>query len=740
MATQEQFCENCGSANTPTAHFCQYCAAPLPFKHTTGTLPEQTLLNGRYQLETRIGQGGMGAVYKAIDTRFNNRPIAVKEMSRAGLSPAQVQDAESAFERESHILAELLHPNLPRIYDHFTEGERSYLVMDFIEGQTLEDYLEKAAGAALAMEQVLNWADQLCDVLSYLHTHQPPIIFRDLKPSNVMISERGHIYLIDFGIARIFKPGQSHDTVALGSPGFAAPEQYGKAQSTPRSDVYSLGALLHCLLTGVDPSEQPFFFLNATQLNKNVPAPLSQLLQQMLEMDADKRPVSAQYVAQTLRQIEQQRISGTLTSIPAYNGAAVGTHTQAMSGNDPLLRDAYRLYTQRKLKDALSLYDRALLKDNKNALAWQGRGLTQALNGQHREALASFEHALQLDPLLVTALTGKGTALNIMHRNQEALEIFDQAITLEKDNTNAWNGKGAALSGLGRPEQALQAFDIALHFNPMMAQAWDNKGLVLRQLRRYPEALRAFDEALALDRKVPAFWNGKGMVLSEMRRDKEALQAFEEALSRSSSYAPAWFGIGEVLYLQHNLKAALEAFDRAINYDPRFVKAWERRALVLVDMHRLPRALESYDKALTFDPRYTPAWNGKGSALSELERYPQALDAYNHALQLNPNIPQAWNGKGNALYHMGDYQQSLLAYQRALNLNPRMVSALHNKSLVLKQLQRYEEALTTAEDALRLAPNDPDNWQRKVDALRKLRRRREARAAEAEMVRLRSGV
>src|SRR3989440_4850906 len=299
--TQGQYCDNCGAENAPTARYCQYCATLLPFKYTTGTLPEQTLLKGRYQLENRIGQGGMGAVYKAIDTSFNNRPVAIKEMSRTGLTPSRLQDAEEAFQREANLLSGLLHRNLPRIYEHFTEDERSYLVMDFIKGQTLEDYLEQQGGGPLPLEQVLEWGKELCDVLSYLHKQQPPIIFRDLKPSNVMIDESGHIFLIDFGIARLFKPGQSHDTVALGSPGYAAPEQYGKAQSTPRSDLYSLGALIHCLLTGDDPSERPFFFRPASQANPAVPHALEALLQRMLEMDAERRPASAQEVLQALR-------------------------------------------------------------------------------------------------------------------------------------------------------------------------------------------------------------------------------------------------------------------------------------------------------------------------------------------------------------------------------------------------------------------------------------------------------
>ncbi len=732
METQEQFCENCGAANVATARFCQYCAAPLPFKYTTGTLPEQTLLSGRYQLEARIGQGGMGAVYKASDTRFNNRPIAIKEMSRAGLTPAHVQEAEESFEHEARLLADLLHPNLPRIYDHFTENERSYLVMDFIEGQTLEDYMEKAAGNPIPLEQVLDWGEQICDVLSYLHTHQPPIIFRDLKPSNVMISDSGHVYLIDFGIARVFKPGQSHDTVALGSPGFAAPEQYGKAQSTPRSDIYSLGALLHCLLTGVDPSEQPFFFRPASELNPAVPPELQQLLQQMLDMDADKRPASAQDVAKVLRHIDQQRISGTLTFAVARDK----TIRTAPKGSQ-LLQDAYALYTQKRSKEALIAYDQALQTESQNPLAWQGRGLSLALNARHREALESFERALQLDSSLVTSLNGKGTALNMLHRNREALEVFDKAVLLEPDNAVSWNGKGAVLSALGQPEQALTAFDIALHFDSHMAQAWNNKGLVLRQLKRYPEALRSFEQALSFDRNNAAYWNGKGLVLFEMGRLGESLRAYQEAINHNPSYAPALYGIGNVLYAQQKLKSALDHYDRAVKCDPNFVKAWDKRGNVLGDLGQFSRALESYERALRIDPRFASAWNGKASVLCQLERYDLALDAYEQALRLNSNAPQAWNGKGNAYYQLGDFTHSLESYDRALRLNPRMVSALHNKSLVLKQMRRYAEALEAAETAIRLAPNDPDNWQRKAEALRKLRRGRDARAAEAEVTRLR---
>jgi tetratricopeptide (TPR) repeat protein len=688
MTTQELYCDNCGAANPPTARFCQFCATLLPFKHSTGSLPEQTLLAGRYQLLSRIGQGGMGAVYKAADTRFNNRPLAIKEMSSSGLPPARLQEAEAAFEREAHLLADLLHPNLPRIYEHFTENDRSYLVMDFIEGQTVEEHLEQIGGGPLPVEQVIKWADQLCDVLNYLHTHQPPIIFRDLKPANVMMSESGHIYLIDFGIARIFKPGKQHDTVALGSPGYAAPEQYGKAQSTPRSDIYSLGALLHHLLTGIDPSEQPFFFRPASQVNPAVDPELDALLQQMLAMDSDRRPASAQEVLTALK--------GTII-IQSRSTSRPLTNTQ-----DPLLDKAYALYTQKKLDEAIDVYNRALQANNTNPQGWQGYGLTQRLRGLHEDALSSFERALQLDPGLVTSWNGKGSVLARLRRHQDALDAFERALQLDPQNAAAWNGKGAALNAMGRSKQAMDALDMALRYDRQLVQAWYNKGLLLYEMGRFREAERAYQEAINLDNR----------------------------------FAQAYFGRGQSLYALQRLRQALQMFDQAVQKDPAYVEAWNRRGNVLDEMGDTTRALQSYEKALQVDPHYAPAWSGKGGVLRQIGQYYDALKVYNFALDIDPNFALAWNGKGNTLYNMHNFHEALAAYESALKLNPRLRTAWHNKSLVLNQLGRYQDALNAANEAIRLRPDDPDNWLRKAESLKKLRRRDEARFAEAQATRL----
>lgn len=303
------FCDTCGAANQPKASFCRTCGHPLQpagvasRNTTTGRLLPNHLLKQRYIILDSVGKGGMGAVYKGEDTQLGNRKVAIKEMSQSGLSPQEVIEAANDFKREAHILAGLQHPNLPNIYDHFTEAGRWYLVMSFIHGETLEDYLDKANGGRLPVEEVLQIGIQLCTVLNYLHSQQPPIIFRDLKPSNIMQTVDGHLYLIDFGIARHFKLGQTKDTTAYGSIGYASPEQYGKAQTTPRSDIYSLGAVLYQLLSGHDPSATPFRFPPLQSLVPTVPIELVTLITQMLELDENNRPTSMLVVKQKLQDV-----------------------------------------------------------------------------------------------------------------------------------------------------------------------------------------------------------------------------------------------------------------------------------------------------------------------------------------------------------------------------------------------------------------------------------------------------
>src|SRR6266566_3968170 len=297
------------------------------FENHTGRLPPQSLLQQRYVIVGQAGKGGMGAVYQAVDTRDTHRRVAIKEMSQGHLSDTGLAEATAQFQREAALLGRLSHPNLPHIYNAFNERGRSYLVMDFIDGKTLLQLLKESGFRPLPVAQVLDYALQLCDVLAYLHQQHPPIVFRDLKPTNVMVTANGHVFLIDFGIARIFKEGQEQDTALLGSPGYAAPEQHGSAQTNPRSDLYSLGATLHCCLTGRDPynADDRFRFPPVRQYNPQVPVELDQLIQRLLALDERQRPASAVEVGQALVKISQQAAEDTKSMSPSMNPATAPT-------------------------------------------------------------------------------------------------------------------------------------------------------------------------------------------------------------------------------------------------------------------------------------------------------------------------------------------------------------------------------------------------------------------------------
>jgi serine/threonine protein kinase len=255
------------------------------------------MLDGRYRTDKVIGVGGMGRVYLAHDTRLANRPVAVKEMMVG--EGVQERKAVEDFAREARVLAPLSHPGIPNLIDYFAERGRHYLVMEYIAGGDLQGWLDqRGAGARVREAQVLRWARELLDVLSFLHSQTPPIVYRDLKPGNIMIDQNERAMLIDFGIARFLPPGGRG--TQIGSVGYAPPEQYlGKLE--PRSDLYSLAATMHHLLTGRDPQlEPPFSFPQVRQLVAEVSAETERVVMWALEREADHRPASAAAMLEAL--------------------------------------------------------------------------------------------------------------------------------------------------------------------------------------------------------------------------------------------------------------------------------------------------------------------------------------------------------------------------------------------------------------------------------------------------------
>jgi serine/threonine protein kinase len=301
-------------------------------------LERDSLLQKRYRIIENLGQGGMGSIYRAIDENLGTE-VAVKE------NLFTTEEYARQFRLEAVILANLRHPNLPRVSDHFViAGEGQYLIMDFIEGEDLRQRMERIG--LLPEDEVIHVGAAMCDALEYLHTRKPPVLHRDLKPGNVKVSPDGHIFLVDFGLAKIIQGNQATTTGARAmTPGYSPPEQYGTARTDPRTDVYSLGATLYAALTGVIPEDGLARAMDNAQLtplrkrNPEITRRLAAAIEKAMEIDPGDRYQSAELFKLALLNAKSktQQLTGTYTIAPPppeserksdpANKAAVLTHS-----------------------------------------------------------------------------------------------------------------------------------------------------------------------------------------------------------------------------------------------------------------------------------------------------------------------------------------------------------------------------------------------------------------------------
>ncbi len=302
---QQILCPICHKPNLRRANFCQHCGQDI------------VLNNGgpSYYITRIIKEGGQGAVYETVGD--DGKVYAVKEMLDRFTDPKERAEALERFDEEAQLLKRLSHPRIPRIYASFKDEERQYLAMDFVRGKDMEDIIRERG--ALPEAEVLTWADQLCDVLNYLHNHRPePIIFRDMKPSNIMIEPDGGLKLIDFGIAKVFQRAQRG--TQIGTPGYAPPEQY-QGLASPSSDIYALGATLHHMLTGRDPrDEPPFSFPPVYGLNPKISRRTSDAVGKALQMKPEDRYQSVAELRAALRPlpapVPQVRVAPATQALP----------------------------------------------------------------------------------------------------------------------------------------------------------------------------------------------------------------------------------------------------------------------------------------------------------------------------------------------------------------------------------------------------------------------------------------
>jgi eukaryotic-like serine/threonine-protein kinase len=317
---------------------------PAPFR-------PGTVLRERYKIVELIGQGGMGAVYKAEDLRLPGRLCAVKEiLPEPGALPEDLAQMQEQFYREESVLARLDHPSLPKVSDYFTENSRELLVMDYVPGRDLKQLVDEARrqGQFLSEGQILDWADQLCEALAYLHSQEPKVLHRDIKPSNIKLTPRNAIKLVDFGLVKVLAADESRTVTVVQGRGtlqYTPLEQYGgdTGHTDARTDIYALGATLYHLITGAAPPDAKQRFLKPgiltplRQVNPQISTRTERAVLRAMAMHPDDRPKDVIELREALlggrtqsrgataaRQAQRERWKDALQKNRLLAGAAVG--------------------------------------------------------------------------------------------------------------------------------------------------------------------------------------------------------------------------------------------------------------------------------------------------------------------------------------------------------------------------------------------------------------------------------
>jgi serine/threonine protein kinase len=316
-------------------------------------LTEGTVLKERYKIDSLIKSGGMGSIYKAFDMRLNC-VCAVKE-----LIPSYEQSENIEwFEREAKILASLSHPGLTKVCDYFTYNCMYYIVMDFIEGHDLLSLLEKEGKPGLSEEKVISWSVEILKILDYLHSQPPPVLYRDMKPANIMLNKEGRIILIDFGIARVLNNIQTQ--TVIGTEGYAPPEQF-RGRAEVRSDLYSLGATIHHLLSGIEPV--PFKFEKISFISPE----LNRIILKSLNDNQEERFPSAKRMLKELTLMKKEKISSPSSPLQ-------GTWKKQFTDTEALLRDIHFVDKNCGWAAGYSgLFDGIILNTVNGGKSWKGR-------------------------------------------------------------------------------------------------------------------------------------------------------------------------------------------------------------------------------------------------------------------------------------------------------------------------------------------------------------------------------
>jgi serine/threonine protein kinase/Flp pilus assembly protein TadD len=623
---------------------------------TSATLATGTVLARRYRVLTRLGEGGMGSVYQVEDLTRPGTVWALKELlDDRGMSPEDLAWAAKRFEDEIALMARLAHPRIPAFVDRFTEGGRRYFVMEFIPGLTLEQRLERTH-APLPERDVLTWMIGICDVLSYLHGQRPPIIVRDLKPGNIMVTPSGDVRLIDFGIARTYKPGQKSNTENLGTMTYASPEHLGQSQTDPRSDIYSLGATMYHLLTNAEPP--PLETPAPGQMRKYNPA-LGEatertIIRAMRQIPAERFQTAVE-MREALRSCLQALPAPVSASAPSVSSSAPSTAARAASAPSTAARQPV---LTRPSSSSSSSAAPAVARPAAPATivcprcGYRNRRTAKfcARDGAPLPSASRASRAAPPAPVPVTRVVATTTTAELHARRateafgagkyMQAVQQSQAAIKEGRATYDVYLLLGRAYRQLGRHIEAAEAFAQAGRLRPT-AEACYQEGMALRGAGQLDRAQIALTRARALDPQSGEIGYQLGLLCLDLGQLAQAEGELREALAHQPGDPPVLVALGRVEAARKRWQEAGNYFRQAIAVSPRDAAAHLELGRALLAAGRLPEATRSLEEAARVAPESVEVQTALGMAYHAGGRRSAARSALRRAVALDPTDADA---------------------------------------------------------------------------------------------------
>ena len=540
------------------------------------TVPAGVVIDGRYKVVRLLGEGGYGAVYLAEDTRLGNKPIALKESFNKSTA------AQEQFRLEAQLLAELNHPGLPRVTDHFLEKDgRQFLVMDYIEGEDLDQRIIRL-GRAMPEREAVALMLQICDAVAYLHTRQPrPIIHRDIKPPNIKITREGRAILVDFGIAKVYDPGRGTAKIAKAvTPHFSPPEQH-IAKTDTRSDVYSLGATLYLLVTAdlppdaMDRLDRGEILIPPSHVNPIVSPAVEKIILQALELLPERRFMNANRMAAALKACLQIEFS------PGNSGEM--KRKQSPTGKVcPRCGWQNRARARFCVMDGTPLDKSAPVKSPAPAQpidkALSPEMILEKANqyAQKREfskAILEYEHCLQKGLTDLAIYHNLGFCYLEEGRYSEAANILEKGVGRYPKDGDLFYQLARTYEALNLDDQALRASKRACELAPKDAVNLSQYGRLLMDARRYSEAVRQLEKSVSLDPDSISTQILLGRAYGENKNLRQAVNALHKTALLDPKLPDPHYWTGYFYFKAGKRRQARAALEQALRISSQFQQA-----------------------------------------------------------------------------------------------------------------------------------------------------------------------